>query len=161
MAPTTPYTTALADWEPGASIRDVLDRVSALTRRWDAAAYEQSYEPGKWNARQLLIHLAQSELALGARARMALTTPDYTAQPFDQDGWLTRDSAISGPDAAAAFTALARMNLAMFENASADRAITFTHPQYGLITVDWIYYQIAGHQRHHLAHLERIDAAKR
>ncbi len=162
MPPTTPYSKDLGDREPTASIRDVIDRVTALTRGWDAATYEQSYAPGKWTARQLLIHLAQSELALGNRARMALTTPNYAAQAFDQDGWLARDSGMNGPDAAEAFVALARMNLALIERTSpADRAIALTHPEYGSITVDWICHQLAGHQRHHLTHLEQIGSARR
>jgi len=161
MTATNPYSDALGGREPGASIREVIERVSALTRAWDADTYERTYAPGKWTARQILIHLAQSEVALGNRARMALTLPNYTAQPFSQDDWLSRDGALSGPDAAAAFTALARMNQAMFAGVSAaDRAIALTHPEYGSLTVDWIYHQIAGHQRHHLVQLEQIDRAR-
>ena len=47
--------------------------------------FERSYAPGKWSARQILTHLAQSEIALSYRVRMALTTPGYAAQAFDQD----------------------------------------------------------------------------
>jgi len=156
-----PYTNDLAGRDPAASIREAVDRVTALTRGWDSQTYERSYAPGKWTARQILIHLAQSELALGNRARMALTIPDYSAQPFNQDEWLGRDGSLSGPDAVAAFVGIARMNVAMFERASAaDRAISMTHPEYGGITVDWIYHQLAGHQRHHLTQLEAIGAAK-
>ena len=36
-------------------------------------------------AHNILIHLAESEIALGNRARMALAKPGYTAQAFDQD----------------------------------------------------------------------------
>jgi hypothetical protein len=69
----------------------------------ESRQFERSYAPGKWDARQILIHLAQSELALGYRVRMALTTPAYEAQAFDQDTWIARESKTGGPDALDAF----------------------------------------------------------
>jgi DinB family protein len=156
-APTTPYTPDLGDRDPLAAIRETSDRVRALTSGWPHERFERSYAPGKWSARQILAHLAQTELALGTRARMALSTPDYVAQPFDQDTWIGRESRISGPEAVDAFVALARMNGLLFEGLSAaDRVTPLTHPEYGSLTVDWIIHQMAGHQIHHLKQLERI-----
>ena len=45
-----------------------------------------------------MTHLAQTELALGVRARMALATPTYTAQAFDQDAWIGRETRLSGAE---------------------------------------------------------------
>jgi len=157
MAPTTPYSKDLGDREPIASIHDAIGRIQSLAARWSPADYERSYAPGKWTARQLLIHLAQAELALGTRARMALTTPGYQAQAFNQDAWIARESSLSGADALAAFAALGRMNAVLFASLSeADRQTTLTHPEYGPLTVDWIIYMIAGHQLHHIPHFEQI-----
>jgi hypothetical protein len=154
MPPTTNYSKDLADREPLAAMRDSAARLTAMTRGWSGADFERSYAPGKWTARQVIIHLAQTELALGVRARMALATPTYTAQPFDQDVWLDREMRLSGPEAAAAFAAVSAMNLALFETlSSADREIAMAHPEYGSITVDWIIYTLAGHQIHHLEQL--------
>jgi hypothetical protein len=156
-APTTPYTPDLGDRDPLAAIRESGDRVRALTSGWSSERFERSYAPGKWSARQVLIHLAQTELALGNRARMALSTPGYAAQPFDQDTWIGRDAGLTGPEAVDAFVALARMNGVLFAGLSAaDRATPLTHPEYGTLTVDWIIHQVAGHQIHHLRQLERI-----
>ena len=155
--PTTPYTPDLGDRDPLTAIRDSCDRVRALTSSWSAERFERSFAPGKWSARLILVHLAQMELALGTRVRMALSTPSYAAQPLDQDTWLARDSRLSGPEAVDAFVAVARMNGVMFEGLSAaDRDIMLTHPEYGSLTVDWILHQMAGHQIHHLRQLERI-----
>jgi hypothetical protein len=88
---------------------------------------------------------------------MALTTPAYVAQAFDQDTWIGRDSRLSGPEAVDAFITVALMNGLLFEELSpADRATAFTHPEYGALTVDWIIHLLAGHQIHHLKQLERI-----
>src|SRR5262245_17586667 len=95
MAPQTPYTKDLAGREPAAAMRDNADRYRRLLADWTAALFERTYAPGKWTARQILIHLAQTELALGTRARMALTTPNYAAQSFNQDRWMEIES---GPE---------------------------------------------------------------
>lgn len=138
-------------------MRDSVSRIEQLTAGWTPAQFERTYAPGKWTARQILVHLAQSELALGTRARMALSTPNYAAQPFDQDAWLARDAAMSGADARAAFFAIARMNATLFASLpAADRQIALSHPEYGALTVDWILHMLAGHQINHLQQLETI-----
>ena len=138
-------------------MRETADRVLALAASWTPDRFERSYGAGKWTARQILMHLAHSELAFGTRARMALSTPNYTAQPFDQDLWMNREPALSGRDALEAFVAMARMNAALFGSLSgADRATPLSHPEFGTITVDWIIHQMAGHQIHHLKQLEQL-----
>ena len=156
----TPYSRYLNDREPLAAIDDTRDRVRGLTSPWSATDYERTYAPGKWTARQILTHLAQTEMALGTRARMALTVSGYTAQPFDQDRWLAHEGAMSGPEAAASFLALAAMNRTLFRSLSAgDRQTLMSHPEYGSISVDWIIHTIAGHQINHLIQLEGIGGA--
>jgi hypothetical protein len=157
MTPKTPYSDDLGDRDPIAAMRETLHRVEALTSLWPAERFEGSYAPGKWSGRQILTHLAQTELALGTRARMALAAPGYVAQPFDQDQWMARESRLSGFTAAAAFLAVGRMNIDLFQSLSpADRDTPLSHPEYGALTVDWIIHQMAGHQIHHLRQIEAI-----
>ena len=158
MPPTTNYSKYLGDLEPLAAMRGNVERIRALTKGWSKEQFERAYAPGKWTARQLLLHLAHTEMALGNRARMALATPDYAAQRFDQDVWVGRETRISGQEALDAFTAMSRMNAALFEGLSpAERETAMSHPEYGSITVDWIIHLLPGHQIHHLAHLETIS----
>src|SRR5881275_2254529 len=96
MAPITPYTADLADREPIAAMRDTTARIRAVVGDWRPDQFERTYAPGKWTARQILTHLAQSEIALGYRARMALTTPGYVSQSFDQDRWMSLEAGGSG-----------------------------------------------------------------
>jgi hypothetical protein len=157
MAPQTPYTSDLGDRDPIAAMRETPERIRALAAGWTPAQFDRSYAPGKWSARQILAHLAQTELALGTRARMALTSPNYAAQSFDQDQWLPLDAGMTGREALDAFVAIAAMNRAAFAALTpADRARTLSHPEYGSLTVDWIVHQMAGHQIHHAKQLEMI-----
>src|SRR5947207_1816314 len=83
-------------------MRQTTDRIRALTGGWSPPQFERTYAPGKWTARQILTHLAETEIALGYRIRMALATPGYVAQPMDQDAWIAKEPGTSGSDAAAA-----------------------------------------------------------
>ena len=155
--PTTPYTRYLGDRDPIATMRESLETFQSLTRDWPADRFERSYAPGKWSARQVCTHLAQTEMALGCRARMAISTPGYAAQSFDQDVWMSHEQGMDGREALQAFLALARMNVMFFERLSAaERATALSHPEYGELTVDWIIHQMAGHHINHLLQLERI-----
>ena len=156
-APTTPYTKDLGDRDPLPTVRENAARIRELTRGWPAERFAKSYAPGKWSAGKILTHLAQSELAFGARVRLALSTPNYVATPFDQDVWMAKETGLTGAEALEAFLALARMNAVFFEGLSAaDRATPLSHPEFGTLTVDWIIHQVAGHQVHHLHQLEQI-----
>ncbi len=157
MPPITPYTADLDSREPVSAMRDSTARIRAVVGDWRPDQFDRRLAPGKWDARQILTHLAQSEIALGYRARMALTTPGYASQSFDQDKWMACESATSGHDALDAFLGTAAMNIALFASLSeADRAIALSHPDYGSLTVDWIIHQMAGHQIHHLKQLDAI-----
>lgn len=154
VVPVTPYSHHLDGRDPLAVMKETVQGISNAVDGWTAEQFERPVAPGKWTARQVLIHLAQTELALGARARMALTRPNFVAQSFDQDAWLARELGIGGPDAVNVFTALATLNLALYASLTdADRQTSLTHDEYGPMTVDWIIHQEAGHQVHHLKQL--------
>ena len=163
--PQTPYSADLGDRDPIAAMEQTATRISALVANWTPAQFERSYAPGKWSARRILIHLTQTELAFGNRARMALSTPGYTAQAFDQDRWMAvegtdglgRPGEVSGAVAAQALVAMNAFNRALFASLSdKERATPFAHPEYGALTVDWLIHQMGGHLLHHLAQLETI-----
>jgi hypothetical protein len=157
MPPRTPYSADLANRDPLTAMRVATDRFHALSSAWTPVQFERSYAPGKWTARQIFIHLAQSELALGARARHALSTRDYVSQSFDQDRWMANEQSLGGREALDALLAMNTMNRAFFGALSAaDLATPFTHPEYGAVSVDWLFHQMAGHLLHHLAQVETI-----
>jgi hypothetical protein len=154
-----PYRQALGGREPVAAMAETPGRISAIVARMGSDDLARSYAPGKWTAAQLLVHLAQAEVALSLRLRMALTSPGYQAQPFDQDAWLTREAATSPQTALAAYLALRALNMGLYERLTpADRALTFSHPQHGTQPVEDLLGMIAGHELHHLKHFEAIAA---
>jgi hypothetical protein len=128
-----------------------------LVASWSDTAFDKSYAPGKWSARQILVHLAQTELALTTRARFALAQPGYTAQAFNQDDWMPIDDGADARTALAAYTSLRGLNLAMWKRLTKEQLErSFSHPEYGDLTVSWIMAQMAGHDIHHLKQLQAI-----
>lgn len=154
--PKNPYAAALGAADPMKALSTTPRRIKTLTSKWTARHWQRSYAPGKWTARQILVHLAQTELALTTRVRYGASQEGYVAQPFDQDAWLSLDAA-DGPTALDTYMALRRFNLAMFKQLSPElRARPFTHPEYGALTPAWVMAQLAGHELHHLTQLEQI-----
>lgn len=152
-----PYKANLGDRDPLGAMGDTPGRIRAIISKLSPADLERSHAPGKWTVRQLLVHLAQTELALPVRARMALTQKGYVAQPFDQDDWLAAEPRVDAGTALDAYVAVRQMNLQFFSALSpADRSTAFHHPEYGEITVDWLMRQIAGHELHHLQQFEAV-----
>ena len=158
MVPVTPYSPHLEERDPLVVMRETIPAFAAVLSGLSAEAWERPIAPGKWSVRKVMIHLAQTELALGTRARMALTREHYAAQSFDQDRWLALESGMSDADALGLFTALATANLSLYATLDeAARQTSLTHDEYGPMTVDWIIHQEAGHQVHHYKQLRPLN----
>ena len=152
-----PYEQDLGGRVPLDALADTPERIRQLVERWRDDQFERSYAPGKWTARQVLVHLAQIELALGTRSRFALTQPGYTVQPFSQDDWIALESGIEAGTALAAYVSMRRMNVAMWRTQTPEQLNRpFAHPEYGEITVAWTMAMMAGHDIRHLRQLEQI-----
>jgi DinB superfamily len=153
-----PYAEDLGALDPLKALAETPQKIRALVEWWPADRWEKSYAPGKWSARRVLVHLAQTEIALTTRVRFAASQDGYVAQAFSQDDWLPLDDHADGPTALDAYTALRRLNVTMFKGLTAQqRGRAFTHPEYGQLTPDWVAAQLAGHDIHHLKQLERIS----
>lgn len=156
-----PYAASLGSRDPLAAMADTPSRIRAIVKTIGPAGLGRSYAPGKWSARQLLVHLAQTELAFAVRLRMALTTDGYVVQPFDQDRWLAGEPAVEPNAALAAYEALRALNLSLFRGLTeAGLSRAFEHPERGRLVVRDLALMLAGHELHHLKHLETIAAGQ-
>ena len=155
-----PYGDDLGSADPLKALAETPERIRTLAERWASAQWNASYAPGKWTARQVIVHLTQAELALTARVRFAASQDGYVAQAFSQDDWMPLDDHADGPTALAAYVALRKLNVLMFRHLTpTQRTRRFTHPEFGDLTPEWVAAQMAGHDIHHLKQLQAITTA--
>ncbi len=153
-----PYAAQLGGLEPREVIADTPRRLSELLSRLGPDGLNRSLAPGKWTARVILCHLADCEIAFGFRLRQALAEQRHVIQPFDQDGWAQRyDSSLEARTAVEAFSTLRRWNLALLKTLPPDAfSKPLSHPERGEMTFQTLVETMAGHDRNHLAQLDKI-----
>jgi len=157
MLQKNPYAEDLGPLDPLKALAETPKKIQAVVGKWPAKRWAKRYAPGKWSARLIVVHLAQTELALTARVRFAASQDGYVAQSFDQDQWVPLDEGADGPTALAAYVALRKLNVLMFKGLTPkQRTRVFTHPEFGPLTPEWVAAQLAGHDIHHLKQLRLI-----
>ena len=113
--------------------------------------------PGKWNAAEIVCHLADCDLAYGFRLRQILAEDNPTVQPFDQAKWAAQYAAISAAQALEAFVELRKWNLRLIHHAMPGAAArTCIHPERGALSFQIILEILAGHDLNHLEQLRHI-----
>ncbi|MEX2536918.1 MAG: DinB family protein [Trueperaceae bacterium] len=133
-------------------------RIEELVQGFVPQDFARSYAPGKWNAREILAHLADVELAHAFRFRQTLAESEPVLQPFDQDRWAQRYRRADPSLAVAGFTSVRSWNLALLATLDLDGWLKEAyHPQRGMMSMDLMVRTVAGHDLNHLEQLEIIS----
>ena len=137
----------------------------AVRRRLAGVSEGQLSAPetsGKWSMRQVVRHLADSDLVWGYRLRMVLAHDRPPLTGYDQDLWAER-LGYDRADVEQALQELAilrRSNLGLLAAASdEDRQRVGVHLERGEESVEHMVRMYAGHDLLHLRQLDRIRAA--
>ena len=135
-------------------------QIEMLVRSWPRVRDEHSYAPGKWTARQLLMHLAHIEMVFSTRLRLGATADHHVVQTFEQDDWMALEPPTPALMALDAYVTLRRVNLQLCRSLTEQqRKRQSTHPEFGTIDIDWLMGWCAGHERHHLPQFQTIAAS--
>ena len=135
---------------------------AALQRFLDAVPAEIASRPeasGKWSIREVVQHLADSELVGGFRLRMVLAHDRPRLTGYDQDLWASRleYSHADVRDALEQFTALRRANVRIWGRLTpSDLVRVGIHGERGEESLDRMRQLYAGHDLLHLRQVERI-----
>jgi uncharacterized damage-inducible protein DinB len=157
--PLNPYASHLGDKDPVEVIAATPGQLAAFIRMLGPERAEKKPAPGKWNAREIICHLADCETVFAFRLRQTLAEEHHTIQPFDQEKWAAVYGAYDAPAALAVFSALRRWNLAFINAASASAfSKRVTHPERGEMTFKDIVETMGGHDLNHIKQLESIAA---
>jgi hypothetical protein len=148
----------LGNQEPILVLESTPQKLEVLLESFSPDDFESSYEAGKWTAREILCHLADTELLLSYRIRQTLAEDNYTTQAMDQDLWAKRYKKLDPSIAVETFKGLRRWNLALFSTLGFEEwSKELLHPERGRESVDLMVRFLAGHDLNHLGQLERIN----
>ena len=152
-----PYARFVEGRDPRAVIAETAAKLAAVAEQLGPANLNTSPAPGKWSPREVLCHLADTELAFAFRLRQTLAEPHHVIQPFDQDQWAKPYAAIPAEAALAAFTAVRAWNLVLLGTVPAEAySKPVSHPERGAMTFGTLVETMAGHDLNHLRQLEAL-----
>lgn len=133
-----------------------LDRTRDETLRYFSlgeADLARTYGPGKWSARFILLHLADSETVFLDRIRRVISEPRQVIWVYDQDAWAR------GLDYARLPLEIARrvyepVRAAVIHYAGLhyepSGSLEFVHSVTGVHTLRYEFERVASHNEHHL-----------
>ena len=116
----------------------------------------KTYREGAWSVQQLVHHIADSQLNMYQRLKLALTAENPVVPPFDEEQWAIQ------PDTNLPVESSIKMLEGINERiVSLGKSLTeeqlnriFTHQTNGEITVAKKVAKLAWHEEHHLAHIK-------
>jgi hypothetical protein len=154
----------LADQDPIVVLRRTVDELQRFVDSVAAPLATMPEAPGKWSIRDVVQHLADSELVGGFRLRLVLAQDRPPLTGYDQDLWADRlrYHEVDVHDALEQFTVLRRANLRLWQGLGpADLLRTGLHSERGEESVDRLRRLYAAHDLLHLRQLERIRTSVR
>lgn len=157
------YTAAVLDLvgsrEPLAVLHGTRGALETAVSGLNDRQLSQPEAPGKWSIRQVVRHLADSELVWGWRLRLVLAQDRPTLTGYDQDAWAERlrynDASLE--DSLTEFAVLRKANLRLLAQSSGDDLKRVgVHSERGDESVAHMIRLYAGHDLLHLRQIERI-----
>lgn len=150
----------IGDRDPVAILEATLNAASRVLGTLRIDEHDRPEAPGRWSARDVVLHLVDAETVYAERLRIMLSVDGVVAySPYDQEQRLARLRAIGATaiDALSDFRRLRGDSLRWIETvAPADHERTGIHPTRGRETVSQLIRRWAGHDLVHLAQLARI-----
>ena len=154
----------LGDQDPVRVLAGAPGAVTRLLETVPAALTVRAEAPGKWSIRDVVQHMADSELVAGFRLRMVLAHDRPRLTGYDQDLWANRleYGNVDVRDALEQFTAVRKANVRIWARLTpADLLRIGIHGERGEESLERMRRLYAGHDILHLRQLERILAAVR
>ncbi|WP_010532370.1 YfiT family bacillithiol transferase [Lentibacillus jeotgali] len=130
-------------------LRDIVDSLSD-------EELSRTYRDGSWTVRQLVHHIADSQLNMYQRLKLALTDENPTVPAFDQEEWAVQPDTELPVESSVKLLEGINERIVSLGNSLTEEQLNqaFTHQQNGEITVATKVAKLAWHEEHHLAHIK-------
>ena len=157
----TPYAKYLENREPLMVAAATPAKIASLIRGLTPRQLARRPTPGKWSIREIISHLADTDMVMDCRARWIAFEEHPTLVPFDQEKWAAGRARENEPVAETLerFRLLRRSQVRLYRHASmTDYRRTGFHPERGVVTLRVQLETLAGHDLNHLAQIQRLAA---
>ena len=116
----------------------------------------KTYREGSWNVRQLVHHIADSQLNMYQRLKLALTDDNPTVPAFDEEKWAIQpDTKLPVESSIKMLEGINERIVELGKHLTEEQLNrTFTHQVNGAIKVATKVAKLAWHEEHHLAHIK-------
>lgn len=116
----------------------------------------KTYREGAWSVRQLVHHIADSQLNMYQRLKLALTDENPTVPAFDEEKWAIQpDTELPVESSIKMLEGINERIVALGNSLTEDQlARVFTHEKNGEITVATKLKKLSWHENHHLKHIK-------
>lgn len=118
--------------------------------------WEKTYREGSWNVRQLVHHIADSQLNMYQRIKLALTDDNPTVPAFDEERWATQpDTELPVESSIKMLEGINERIVSLVPKLTEEQLNrSFTHQTDGEIKVVTKVAKLAWHEEHHLQHIK-------
>lgn len=153
QVPENATTADVQEW--AAQIETYVTRLREAVDGLTDAQLAKTYREGAWNVRQLVHHIADSQLNMYQRLKLALTDTNPTVPAFNQDAWaVAPDTELPVESSILMLDGMNQRIVALAKTVTDEQLHrTFTHTENGAITVATKLKKLSWHQEHHLAHI--------
>jgi uncharacterized damage-inducible protein DinB len=133
-------------------------RVKETVKGLTEEQLQSPYREGGWTVKQVVHHLADSNLNAYIRFKFALTEETPTIKPFDEASWAElADTKLSVDVSVQLMEGLhARWEALLRNMKPEDFSKTFVHPVNGVQSLDYALGLYAWHGNHHLAQISSL-----
>lgn len=145
------------------AIETVPAALRAAVRGLSNAQLDTPYREGGWTVRQVIHHIPDSHMNAFIRFKLALTEQDPAIKTYEEQLWADLPDVAATPiDVSLTLVdALhSRWVVLLRGMQAADFARSFTHPEWGLISLDRTLALYAWHGKHHVAHITELKKQK-
>ncbi len=151
-----PYFKRYIDLAKGLELRPglqkSLDEVMSFCKSLPESKYEYRYEAGKWNVKEIIAHLIDTERVFCYRA-LCFARQDKTELPgFDQDDYLANSNATNRKfeDLLEEYQSVRQASIGLFNSFTNDMLLSIGTASGGEASVRALGFLIIGHERHHI-----------
>jgi uncharacterized damage-inducible protein DinB len=152
-----------ADGDPRAILAATAARLGELLNGRPAGDLRWTPAPGRWSVAQIVAHLADAEIVFAYRVRTILAAPGTAIQAYDQNAWSSsqRGEHADPQMALNVIRALRESTLALLTRLNDEELERYgVHAERGKESLRHLISLYAGHDRNHLAQIERLIAER-